>query len=125
MQKNIMLNTLRRRKIGDDMMKMKIKQLFEEVLKDESEFTPEEQQLLDEAKISDLMKKDSSMLTKSEKNRLAKFKANLNTRESENMKWKDEEDYKKRADKYKNAKDKVGEKAGQSGVTVHTGRHYR
>ena len=86
--------------------------------------------VLEEASISEIMKKPSNMLTQDEKNRLAKFKFNLANRQSRTRPpySKGEDAWQKHNDKYENAQKKVGDKvkkAGQGGVVTSHDGYYR
>jgi len=89
------------------------------------------EEVIEEAKISDLMKKPAHLLTQSEKNRLAKFKYNLANRESNTRPpySKGEEAYEKHKKKYKDVGDKVEDKVkkagGQLGVIASHNGYYR
>jgi len=103
-------------------VKMTFKDLLEEVLNEE---------LLIEAKVSDLLKKDAKSLTKSEINQLAKFKYNIMNRESDTRPGyaKGEEAQKEHYKKYKEIANAIEQKlraAGHdSGVVASSRGYYR
>ena len=103
---------------------MKVKELFEE--RDDKFIDSLDEEVLTEGqlKISELLKKPANELTKSEKNRLFKFRTNLNRRETENFPKhpRTADSYKNHYKKYNAARKKVSDKL--SGMDQPVGSRY-